>query len=101
MRILDRKMGNIEASGAEVVLAGNPGCMLQLDYGRRASGTAAQVLHPVQVVDAAYRAQGNQARYVGVDSGQRLRTRRGQVVAIAADGVTRVRLGRVARERKG
>jgi glycolate oxidase iron-sulfur subunit len=99
MRILDRKMSNIEASGAEVVLAGNPGCMLQLDYGRRATDSPAQVLHPVQVVDAAYRA-GRRTRFAGVDSGERLRTRRGQVVAIAADGVTRVRLGRIARKRR-
>jgi glycolate oxidase iron-sulfur subunit len=99
MRILDRKMSNIEASGAEVVLAGNPGCMLQLDYGRRATHSPAQVLHPVQVVDAAYRASRH-TRFVGVDSGERLRTRRGLVVAIAADGVTRVRLGRSARERR-
>jgi glycolate oxidase iron-sulfur subunit len=100
MQILDRKMANIEASGAEVVLAGNPGCMLQLDYGRRASDSPAHVLHPVQVVDAAYRAVPRPPRFVGVDSGERLRTRRGHVVAVAADGVTRVRLGRVTRERR-
>ena len=100
MKILDRKMGNIEASDGEVVLAGNPGCMLQLDYGRRASNSPSHVLHPVQVVDAAYRAQGPPTRFVGVDSGERLRTRRGHVVAVAADGKTRVRLGRVTRERR-
>jgi glycolate oxidase iron-sulfur subunit len=98
MLILDRKMANIEASDSDVVLAGNPGCLLQLDYGRRATGSDKPVLHPVQVLDAAYRAgrarTGSPARFVGVDSGDKLRGRRGRVFAIAADGKTRVPLGR-------
>jgi glycolate oxidase iron-sulfur subunit len=94
MLILDRKMTNIEASDGEVVLAGNPGCLLQLDYGRRVASSDKAVLHPVQVLDAAYRAgrlrSGRPARFVGVDSGDNLRTRNGRVVAIAADGRTRI-----------
>lgn len=96
MQILDRKMENIEASGGDMVLAGNPGCLLQLDYGRRATGSAKPVLHPVQVVDASYRAarlaSGKPARFVGIDPGDNLRTRAGRVVAIAADGKTRARM---------
>jgi hypothetical protein len=102
MLILDRKMANIEATDADVVLAGNPGCLLQLDYGRRASGSDKAVLHPVQVLDAAYRAARIQSRqpanFAGVDSGDKLRTRKGRVVAIAADGRTKVALS--ARKRK-
>jgi len=94
MQILDRKMANIEASDAKVVLAGNPGCLLQIDYGRRAASSDKAVLHPVQILDAAYRAgrlkSGRPAHFTGVDSGQTLRTRHGRVVAIAADGRTRV-----------
>jgi hypothetical protein len=94
-------MQNIEASDSDVVLAGNPGCLLQLDYGRRASDSDKPVLHPVQVLDAAYRASrmtaGSPAHFVGVDSGERLRTRGGRVVAVAADGRTRVVMGRKAR----
>jgi hypothetical protein len=104
MRILDRKMSNIEATDADVVLAGNPGCLLQLDYGRRSFGSDKPVLHPVQVLDAAYRAghtaSGRPARFVGVDSGEKLRGRGGRVFAIAADGRTRVPLA-VARRRRG
>ncbi len=94
MLILDRKMANIEATDAEIVLAGNPGCVLQLDYGRRTAGSDKPVLHPVQILDAAYRAarirSGQPATFTGVDPGEKLRTRKGRVVAIAADGRTRV-----------
>ena len=98
MQILDRKMENIEATDADVVLAGNPGCLLQLDYGRRSAGSEKPVLHPVQVLDAAYREGrarvGKPARFVGVDFGESLRTRSGRMVAIAADGRTRVALSK-------
>ncbi|MEO8287291.1 MAG: (Fe-S)-binding protein [Chloroflexota bacterium] len=97
MLILDRKMTNIEATDAEVVLTGNPGCLLQLDYGRRTVGSDKAVLHPVQVLDAAYRASrlqsGRPARFIGVDPGDSLKTRSGRVVAVAADGRTRVVMG--------
>ncbi|MGA7731948.1 MAG: (Fe-S)-binding protein [Chloroflexia bacterium] len=98
MLILDRKMANIETTEADVVLTGNPGCMLQLDYGRRASRSRKPVLHPVQLLDAAYRSarlQSNTpARFQGVDPGHNLRTRTGRVTAIAADGRTHVVLTR-------
>src|SRR5690242_13608789 len=93
MKILDRKMSNIKASNSDLVLAGNPGCLLQLDYGRRSVNSEKPVLHPVQVVDAAYRAErlasGRPARFVGVDAGDKLRKGR-RVLAVAADGKTRV-----------
>jgi glycolate oxidase iron-sulfur subunit len=96
MHILDRKMANINATDAAVVLAGNPGCLLQLDYGRRATSSDKAVLHPVQILDAAYRAarlqSGRPAHFTGVDPGDTLRTPSGKVVAIAADGRTRVEL---------
>jgi glycolate oxidase iron-sulfur subunit len=95
LKILERKMNNIEATNAGVVLAGNPGCMLQLDYGRRVAGSDKQVLHPVQVLDAAYRA-GRQARFSGVDPGRRLVGRDGRVYAVAADGRSRVALAHAA-----
>ena len=103
MLILDRKMANIEATEADVSLTGNPGCLLQLDYGRRAVRSHKPVLHPVQVLDAAYRADrlqsGSAANFQGVDAGDRLKTRGGRVVAIAADGRTRVVL--VGRKGRG
>ncbi|MDQ6694262.1 MAG: (Fe-S)-binding protein [Chloroflexota bacterium] len=104
MQILDRKMANIEATDAQVVLAGNPGCLLQLDYGRRASRSRKPVLHPVQLVDAAYRAErlqtGNPARFVGIDAGRHLRTKSGRILAVTADGKTRIALTRGTRKER-
>jgi glycolate oxidase iron-sulfur subunit len=98
MLILDRKMENIEASESDVVLTGNPGCLLQLDYGRRTTNSDKPVLHPVQVLDAAYRAgraaSNSPARFIGVDSGEKLRGKGCYTYAIAADGTTRVLLAK-------
>lgn len=55
--ILDRKLKNIAATDADVVLTGNPGCLLQLEAGVKRAGLKARVLHPTQLLDAAYRAQ--------------------------------------------
>lgn len=54
-QILERKIENVAATGAEVVLTGNPGCLLQLDAGVRHAGLKTRVLHPTQLLDAAYR----------------------------------------------
>ena len=54
--ILDRKLKNIAATEAEVVVTGNPGCLLQLEAGVKRSGIKTKVLHPTQLLDAAYRA---------------------------------------------
>ena len=45
-RLRDRKAENIEKTGANVVAAGNIGCITQI-----AAGTAIPVLHPVELVD--------------------------------------------------
>ncbi len=45
-RLRDRKVANIERVGADVVAAGNIGCITQI-----ASGTAIPVVHPVELVD--------------------------------------------------
>ena len=57
-KLLERKMRNISASGAGVVATGNPGCMMQISLGARERGLDLQVLHPVQLLDEAYRAAG-------------------------------------------
>src|SRR5579884_1225889 len=61
-RILDRKLANIAATEADVVLTGNPGCLLQLDAGVKRAGIKAKVLHPTQLLDQAYRAKEEGAR---------------------------------------
>ncbi len=52
--VLADKVENVLATGADVVVTGNPGCVLQLRYGLRRSDL--QVLHPVQILDLAYEA---------------------------------------------
>ena len=45
-RLRDRKLGNIATTGAEVIAAGNIGCMMQIG-----SGTATPVVHTVELLD--------------------------------------------------
>jgi glycolate oxidase iron-sulfur subunit len=45
-RLRDRKIGNIDATGAPVIAAGNIGCMAQI-----ASGTEKPVVHTVELLD--------------------------------------------------
>ena len=48
-RLRDRKVANIEATGADIVAAGNIGCLTQIG-----SGTSKPVLHTVELLDWAY-----------------------------------------------
>jgi glycolate oxidase iron-sulfur subunit len=57
MAILDRKMGKVRATGAELVATANPGCAIQLEHGGRRSGLPLEVVHPVSLLAAAYRAE--------------------------------------------
>jgi glycolate oxidase iron-sulfur subunit len=52
--LLDRKIGHIVATGAELVVTGNVGCILQISAGLREAGSPIRVLHPVSVLRAAY-----------------------------------------------
>jgi glycolate oxidase iron-sulfur subunit len=51
--LLREKMEAIRATGAPVVVAPNPGCMLQLRYGARRFGVPVQVHHLMDVLDDA------------------------------------------------
>ena len=52
--VLAPKLRHVEATGASLVATGNPGCLMQLGAGLRRSGSSARVLHPVDLLDAAY-----------------------------------------------
>ncbi|MDA8219060.1 MAG: (Fe-S)-binding protein [Dehalococcoidales bacterium] len=52
--ILDRKLANLAASGAEVVATGNPGCLMQLAAGVRDKGMAIEVRHPLELLALSY-----------------------------------------------
>jgi glycolate oxidase iron-sulfur subunit len=49
-QLLDRKMADVVASGAEVVVSANPGCLLQLDWGRQRRGLPVTVKHVSQAL---------------------------------------------------
>ncbi|MCC6442808.1 MAG: 4Fe-4S dicluster domain-containing protein [Armatimonadetes bacterium] len=53
-RILKRKLDNILATGASIVVTGNPGCLVQIRNGLRKIGADIEVLHPVELLDRAY-----------------------------------------------
>ena len=48
--LLDRKMEDIKATGAEVVVSANPGCLLQLQWGAKRAGSDVQVKHVTQIL---------------------------------------------------
>jgi glycolate oxidase iron-sulfur subunit len=51
--LLEEKMEAIRATGASVVVAPNPGCMLQLRHGARRFGVAVRVVHLMDLLDEA------------------------------------------------
>jgi glycolate oxidase iron-sulfur subunit len=55
LQVLERKMTNIRNSGAEFVVTGNPGCMIQLMYGAKKYNVPVQILHPISLLNKAYR----------------------------------------------
>jgi len=54
LRLLERKLAHIEASGADVVATGNPGCLLQLRLGMRMRGLPLRVVHPIELLAESY-----------------------------------------------
>ena len=60
-RILETKVGNIEATGAGQVVTANPGCMMQIEQGLASGGCPAagsRVAHVVDLLDEAYGREG-------------------------------------------
>ncbi len=52
--VLAPKLAHIAATGARLVATGNPGCQMQIGAGLIRSGSAARVVHPVELLDASY-----------------------------------------------
>src|SRR5947209_1116745 len=55
-QVLDEKMAAVRETGAALVVAPNPGCMLQIASGIRAHGLEMQVRHLIDLLDRAYAA---------------------------------------------
>jgi glycolate oxidase iron-sulfur subunit len=56
--VLAPKLAAVLASPPDVVATGNPGCVMQIGGGLLASGAPVAVQHPVELLDASYRAAG-------------------------------------------
>jgi glycolate oxidase iron-sulfur subunit len=52
--VLDRKMGNVEKTGASILTTECPACMMHLAYGVRRRSLPVQVRHLSQILDQAY-----------------------------------------------
>lgn len=59
--VLLAKLAELRAAAPQVVATGNPGCQLQIGAGLAAAGIQAEVRHPVELLDRAYRAAGRYA----------------------------------------
>ncbi len=58
LRLLDDKMRDVASTGAAVIATANPGCIMQLEAGLRRHGLSGRVVHVVELLDEAYRAEG-------------------------------------------
>lgn len=58
MKVLERKMNNIEKTGVSCVVTGNPGCMIQLMYGAKKYHVDIEVMHPISILNRAYQKEG-------------------------------------------
>ncbi|MBN1886696.1 MAG: (Fe-S)-binding protein [Thermoflexales bacterium] len=54
LKVMARKLDNLEATGAQLVASGCPGCQMQLNVGVRRRGLEVEVVHPVTLLDRAY-----------------------------------------------
>jgi glycolate oxidase iron-sulfur subunit len=54
-RLGRRKMDHIEATGAEMVVTGNVGCILQIARQIKVRGSSMRIAHPVDILDEAYK----------------------------------------------
>jgi glycolate oxidase iron-sulfur subunit len=53
-RILQEKLADLSATGAEIVVTANPGCQMQLSAGLRSQGSSMRVLHVTELLASAY-----------------------------------------------
>lgn len=53
--VLERKLQALAAADPDVIATGNPGCILQLRAGVQRAGLRARVVHPIELLDEAYR----------------------------------------------
>ncbi len=59
--VLVPKLAHIGATGAALVVTGNPGCMMQIGAGLRREGSSMRAVHPVDLLDRSYARQHAEA----------------------------------------
>jgi glycolate oxidase iron-sulfur subunit len=57
LRLLDDKMRDVAATNAVTIATANPGCMMQLEAGLQRHKLEGRVVHVVELLDEAYRAE--------------------------------------------
>ncbi len=57
LRLLYDKMRDVAANNTSDIATANPGCMLQLEAGLRRHGLTGRVVHVIELLDEAYRAE--------------------------------------------
>jgi glycolate oxidase iron-sulfur subunit len=62
LKVLDRKIHNVENTRAEYIASGCPGCQMQLNVGVSRRGLNVQVVHPIELLDIAYEKESNVSR---------------------------------------
>lgn len=66
-RLGQRKMDHIAATGADTVVTGNVGCILQIARKIKERGSPIQIAHPVDLLDQAYRGDRVAIHHEGTD----------------------------------
>lgn len=56
--VLAEKLGHIEATGAQILATGNPGCQMQIGAGALLAGMKLRTCHPVELLDESYARAG-------------------------------------------
>ncbi|MGQ9502814.1 MAG: (Fe-S)-binding protein [Anaerolineae bacterium] len=71
--ILDAKIADIAATGADLIITTNTGCHMQLLAGVRRAGLSAKVMHLVEVLDLSYRKGDERSAATTVPRGEDVR----------------------------
>jgi glycolate oxidase iron-sulfur subunit len=59
LKVLKRKTDNLASTQTDYIASGCPGCQMQLNLGVRRQGLDVQVVHPIALLDRAYRNENN------------------------------------------
>ena len=54
-RLGEQKVTNVDQTGADIVVSGNPGCLIQMRAGLQKCGSKTKAVHLADLLDAAYR----------------------------------------------